>query len=397
MPPALALTARWYRLRLMVRKLSRLLLVARCWLRAGLYGAATTPPKTISTIIVEPAGKLGDVVCVTPVFAALRAHLPGARIIAAGNAKLHRPLLADSGLVDDFLDLAEPGAGARIAQYRADVAILTGHSFEHAAQFYLAGIPLVVGPRAVGIDSPEETRPYEMLLPLMRSFPHQFKGYAPRERLRALEPIGIKTADTRKRLGFSKRAEEEAAKIIAAIPAPYRYLVGIAVGAGNKEKCWPAEKFAAVANHLVRAHGAHIVLLGGNNDREQSDAFLAAFIDRTKVTDTVDASLDELKALIARLDLFVSVNTGPLYIAEAFDIPTVDLLGPVNPWDQPPQGTIHKMVFAPGKPKPLLYILDSRRHNVKEATRIAQSTRVEDVISAVEEALTEINRRKGAT
>lgn len=377
-----------------MRRLNRLILLARCLVRGIVHGKAVTAPSTILTIIVEPTGKLGDVVCCTPVLAAIRRQLPEARLIVAGNSKLHRPLLADSGLSDDFLELDEPGAEARIKACRADAAILTGHSFEHAALFYLAGIPLVVGPRAVGIDSPEETRPYKMLLPLMASFAHEFKGYAPRERLKSLAPLGIRTDNTTKHVGFSEEGKKRADEIVVAIPEPYRYLVGISAGAGNKEKCWAPEKFAAVADYAIKEHGAHVLIFGGKQDAAQSAALLAAIKEKSKVSDVTDLSLDELKALIARLDLFISVNTGPLYIAEAFDIPTVDLVGPVNPYDQPPQGAIHKMVFPPGRPKPLLYILDSRRHDVQEAERIAESTRVEDVIAATDEALGEVDTRR---
>lgn len=345
-----------------------------------------------------PTGKLGDVVCCTPVLAVLRQHMPHARLIVAGNTKLHQPLLADSGLADEFLDLVSPGALSRIKDCRADVAIVTGHSFEYAAQFFLAGIPLVIGPRAVGInDSPEETRPYKTLLPLIESFPHHFKAYAPRERLRSLEPLGIVSDDTRKRLGFSEEARRQIEGMLASIASPHLYLVGISIGAGNKEKCWPPQKFAAVADHLIEKYHAHVVLIGGKQELRESSEFLDAVRERGSVTDTIGISLDELKALIARLDLFISVNTGPLYIAEAFDVPTVDILGPVNPWDQPPQGPIHKMVFAPGNPRPLLFMLDSRRHDVKEAERIAQSTLVEDVLRAAEEALADIDARRMLT
>ena len=49
-------------------------------------------------------------------------------------------------------------------------------------------------------------------------------------------------------------------------------------------------------------------------------------------------SLDELKALIQRLSLFISVDTGPIYIAEAFDVPTIDIIGPMDENEQPPRG-----------------------------------------------------------
>jgi len=218
--------------------------------------------------------------------------------------------------------------------------------------------------------------------------------YAPRERLKALEPLGIFSDDTKKILGFSETAEKKAIDIISELSSDYKYLVGISAGAGNKEKQWDPKKFAEVANYLIEERDAHIIVFGGEKDTPESKEMMSAINNKFSVTDSTLISIDDLKARISKLDVFISVNTGPLYIAEAFDVATVDLVGPVNPWDQPPQGNIHKMVFSPGRPKPLLYIMNSRNHDVREAERIAQSTRIKDVITATEEALQEVDKRK---
>lgn len=379
---------------MVIKRLERILLLIRCLIRVVFYGRADKITSNPFRIIVVPAGKLGDVVCGTPILAAIRTHLPNAHIIVAGNTKLHRPLLANSGLVDEYLDLDAEGAIARIKSCHADVAIVTGPSFQYAALFYLTGISLVIAPVATEGVSEDMTRPYKILQRFIKTFPHKIGGYAPRERLRALESIGIFTEDTRKHMGFSEVAEKKASGIITQISRPYKYLVGISAGAGSKEKQWPPEKFAEVANHLIKNHNAHIIIFGGKNDIPESSELMSVIENKFKMTDSTCISIDDLKALISKLDIFISVNTGPLYIAEAFNIPTVDLVGPVNPWDQPPQGKIHKMVLPPGKPKPLISIMNVRNHDIRDAKRIARSTRIEDVITAAEEALREVDLRR---
>ena len=375
-------------------RVNRILLLAHCLIRAIFYGVADRIPPSVSGIIVVPTGKLGDVVCATPVLAAIRTHLPSVRLVVAGDSKLHRPLLADSSLADEYLDLEEEGAIARIKRCQADAAIVTGPSFQCASLLYLAGIPLVIAPVGVGGVSADVTRPYKILQKFIKTFPHQIKGYAPRERLKALEPLGIFSDDTTKYLGFSEVANKKAVDLISQISGSYKYLAGISAGAGNKEKQWEPKKFAKVANYLIKERDTHIVVFGGKNDISESSEMISAIEDKSRLTNATCLSIDDLKATISKLDVFISVNTGPIYIAEAFDIPTVDLLGPVNPWDQPPQGKIHKMVFPPGKPKPLLSIMNTRNHDIEEAKRIAQSTRLEDVIIVVEEVLQEVDKRK---
>ena len=88
-------------------RITRMLLLTYSIIRALFYGKANKAPKNISNIIVVPAGKLGDVVCTTPVFSAIRTHLPNARIIVLGDASLHKQLLADSNLADDYINIED--------------------------------------------------------------------------------------------------------------------------------------------------------------------------------------------------------------------------------------------------------------------------------------------------
>ena len=94
-------------------------------------------------------------------------------------------------------------------------------------------------------------------------------------------------------------------------------------------------------------------------------------------------SLDELKALIARATLFVSVDTGPLYIAEAFDVPTVDIVGPVDERVQPPTGPRHTVV-VPLRERAQLYIMNARVYDEVEARRQTESISVEQVCAAID-------------
>ena len=49
-----------------------------------------------------------------------------------------------------------------------------------------------------------------------------------------------------------------------------------------------------------------------------------------------DFDLRELPALFRRFKVYISVDSGPLYIANALDVPVVDIIGPVSMYDQAP-------------------------------------------------------------
>lgn len=372
----------------------RVWLLVRCLGRAMIWGRATKIPRRIARVIVVPTGKLGDVVCCTPVLRALRVNLPQTKIIVAGLSKLHRPLLADSGLVDEYLDFEAPNLESRIQAAQADVAVVTGPSFDSAAPLFLAGVPLVVAARVEGGFSPAQTRPYRIFQKLIRTFPYKINEYAPRERLRSLEPLGIFTDDTRKHLGFSKVTGEKAKQFLAENQIdPQRYfVVGISPSVGNEIKEWPEDRFAQVADHLVARYGAKIIMIGGPKDKDRVRKTISFLKTKTEVTENMDFNIEELKALVSLLHLFIAVDTGPIYIAEAFGVPTIDIVGPVDERVQPPHGFIHRNVIPPNRTRPELSILNARSCDREEALRQVCSTTALSVIQETDGLISDLGR-----
>lgn len=370
---------------MITKRIYRLSLLARCLVASLFFGKATRAQSGLSAVIVVLTGKLGDIVCCTPVLRALRAHAPHARIIVAG-AKVLPALLKDSGLADDYLDLEERGVLARIREHNADAAIVLGPSFTSAALLYLSGIPLVVAPKVEGGYSPSETRLYKMLKKLITTFPYRMGEYAPRERLKALEPLGIFSDDTKKHLGFSETADTTAKQFFAdnGIDLKRDFIVGISPSAGNKVKEWPEERFAEVADYLAEKYSAKVIITGSATDKEKIERVIGLLKPETKAVEASSFTIDELKAFISKLKLFISVDTGPIYIAEAFGISTIDITGPIDEREQPPRGLLHRNVVPPHRSHPELFVLNAKEHNRGEALRQVNSITVSAVLHEID-------------
>lgn len=356
-------------------------------------GTADKKPEKISTIIVVLTGKLGDIVCGTPVLLAIRAHAPDARIVMAGSIKLQRAVLSDSGLVDEYLDIESKGALSRIKKIQADAAVVTGLSFSALTLFYMAGIRMIVGPRVVGGFSPSETRPYKGIQKLIATFPYQMGAYAPGERLKSLAPLGISSTDTKKRLGFSEVAETNVSEFFLehSIDVSRDFVVAVSPSAGNKIKEWPEEKFAEVIRHLVKSHQARVIILGGPGDVEKVER-TKKYVQEEEVVCVTHFTIDELKAFVSKLSLFVSVDTGPIYIAEAFGVPTVDITGPIDEREQPPIGPRNRVVTPPGPRKPELFVLNAKTYNYTEAMRQINSIEASLVIETVDALINDLRK-----
>jgi len=357
---------------------------------------AKKKPSDTSKVIIVPTGKLGDVVCNTPVLMAIRKHRPKTHIIVAGATKLHRPLLADSGLVDEYLDLGERGAIKRIKESRAQVALVTGPSFESVAPLYLAGVSLIVAPKVVGGYSPSETRPYKILQKFIKTFPYKMGEYAPRERLKVLEPLNIFSQDTQKHLGFSETANKTIEEFftINNINLGKDFIVGMSPSAGNKIKEWPTDRFAKVADYLSEKYNAKIAIIGSKGEKAKVEEFISYLDKKTIFVNAVGAfNLDELKAFMSKFNLFISVDTGPIYIAESFSIPTIDITGPIDEKEQPPQGLSHRNVVPPERSRPELFVLNARSYNREEALRQLHSISVPLVTKEVDLLISDLNKK----
>ncbi|BDG08159.1 lipopolysaccharide heptosyltransferase II [Anaeromyxobacter paludicola] len=157
------------------------------------------------------------------------------------------------------------------------------------------------------------------------------RAHATRLYAEVLAPLGV-TGPGPLRIHLSPRARALAADALGKARAP---LVAIAPGARWATKRWPAQAFARVADALA-AEGAAIVLAGGPGDREALEAVRAAM--RAPVAaDLSPLPLDALAAALARVDLLVANDSGPVHLAAAVGTPSVAVFGPTSPvrWGPP--------------------------------------------------------------
>lgn len=110
---------------------------------------------------------------------------------------------------------------------------------------------------------------------------------------------------------------------------PGRFAVLIP-GSAHASKCWPAERFAAVAEKLHEQYGFACAAVGTGKDAPLVGA-IQQHCRRPIVDLTGQTSIPELVALFARAGAVVSNDTGPGYIAVETGTPTVILYGNVNP------------------------------------------------------------------
>ena len=136
-------------------------------------------------------------------------------------------------------------------------------------------------------------------------------------------------------------AHAKAAEVLGSAVPP---LIGVHVSGGRESKQWHLDRFAQVARTLAREHGATIVLTGSSGDRRLVDTVRVQLNDVPVIDAAGQLNLPELAALLSRLDLLVTGDTGPMHLASAVDTPLVALFGPADPARYGPSSSRQKVL-----------------------------------------------------
>lgn len=372
------------------------LIYLACLRRFIIGGRAVAVPKNIKTIIVIQTAKMGDIICTTPVFRAIKKFRSDVRLIVFGNKSSLETLennadIDEKIIIGDFENLVNA-----VKKCSADYACLVLPDFTALAALYNAGVRTIVTPDIKKGFSTGATRSYNILKKLMITVPYYEGQYFARQYLRLLEPLGIKTDDTSKHLDFSRTAQNRIEEFLGQhnVVKGEDLIVGFSASAGNKIKIWPASHFAKVADYLFSEYRAKLFIIGGSKDKEENDAVISLLNPETRVINCSEIfNIDELKAIISKLDLFFSVDTGPVYIAEAFNVPTIDIIGPMDEREQPPRGEFNRVIVARRK-EPQMHIMNVRSYNFQEMRRQVEDISVEAVIREFDDLFLKMKERR---
>ncbi|MBN1490851.1 MAG: glycosyltransferase family 9 protein [Phycisphaerae bacterium] len=143
-------------------------------------------------------------------------------------------------------------------------------------------------------------------------------------------------------------------------------------GSGGKAKCWPLERFEALARAL-RGNGWQVAWLIGPVEH---DWFGDGLTRRLEATAPVFAGLElpEAAGLIATADVFVGNDSGTSHLAASLARPSVVLFGPTSPQLWRPLGpSVHVLAGGGGGDPFAGFTVSDARETVARAARSHQT------------------------
>lgn len=281
----------------------------------------------IRHVIVFRALQLGDMLCAVPALRALRAALPDAGIVLTGlpwaaqfaqrfDAYLNEfipfpghPLLPEQAVRHDALT----GYYAAICERGFDLALQL-HGSGDVTNHVVAGF----GAKTMaGFTRGEASQSDRTLF-----VPYPENGAEP-ERLLAL-PDRLGAPITGAQLEFPLRREDidelEASKLAPDLE-PGNYIC-IHPGARKRDKCWPPERFAEVADQLKDEFGFDTVLTGSADEAPLARA-VAEHMRTPAIEAAAPISIGAMAALMSRSRLLICNDTGVSHIAAGLGLNSV--------------------------------------------------------------------------
>lgn len=354
-------------------------------------GKATRVKKDTKRVgIIYLTGNVGDMVFCTPVFRALKNAKPESEMYVIGR-KRNADTLRYNPDVHTYIECPQTVRAlfSHVRSLKLDYAYLLNPSVLELAIFYLAGVPAIATFSAPVASA--ETKTYKMLKHLCLQIPFTAGANFATENLRLLSPLGIVSTDVRKHLFFSEEANVAMQEFLKEnhVTPGIDFIIALAPGAGTKEKQWPADRFARLADYLYAKYGKPIFVVGGPGDTEEFKQMSRALSRKTQIVSCLHHSIDELKAFMSHIDLIVANDSAPIYIAEAFDKATVTIVGPTDESEHPPTGPKHRLAKSTGRGAPVLAAWSLQGYSDVHDDALAQIAKVtyEDVQGVVDELI----------
>lgn len=302
-------------------------------------------PNEIKNILVVSSTAIGDTLMSTPAIRAIRERYPHAKIIAHFNIK-NMELFENNPHIDGII----PYYGGwkkffktikEFRKHKFDVAvILHGNEPQATPMAYLGGARFIVKvpiPKKFGFLLSNKTNGFE----------DPWKHHAIDVRLKTASFIGCDNSNREMILNVDKSDRIKLLNLLKNFDIkPNKKLVGFQVGAANKFKMWPSEKFIELGRRLIEYDKNILILILGSKKEKDLCNHIENNIEKNVVSLAGSLSLKELRALIENLKLLVTNDTGPMHIAAALKTKTISLFCPTNFWGVGPiqDAHLHKII-----------------------------------------------------
>lgn len=312
-------------------------------------------------ILVIRRDNIGDLVCTTPLIAALRERYPGGHIAALVNT-YNEAVLAGNPAVD-AVHAYEKGKHRGEARSAVSVYVdrlrlilaLRREEFDYAILatpgFALRSLRLarMVGARHVlGYTEPGEAH---FRLDIALPYDREAKTHEVEQVYGLLKALGVKGSPPSTRVFPDPGERREVEQALARI-APGTPVIGVHISARRRSQQWSPENFAALIRAIAKRHAVRILLLWAPGEPDNpkhpgDDGRARAVVKNCPEVPMLPWPTEALSRLIAALslcDYVVCADGGAMHLAAALGKPILCFFGDSPPERWRPWQTPHELL-----------------------------------------------------
>ena len=336
-------------------------------------------------ILIIQLTKIGDLVCTTPVFREIKKKFPSSYLAVLARSDT-RDILRNNPRIDEIISMNDyPGIAGRfklikkLKQDRYDW-VFNFSPIDLAAN--IIGFWSLIPHRAATTYG--KAGEIVKALSVFNNYRLEFKPHTHLlgHYLSLLKVLGIEAKSPEKEIFIKPEEEEKAADFLRKYNLSREdLLVGISCTSGIPFRQWELGRFAELADLLTEKLKAKVIFIGSSADFVKNEK-----VQKIMKYNSVNAAglfkLYEFPAFLKNLKLFVSMDTGPIYIANALGIPIVDIAASDDMAEQSPAGPnvikIQKDLYC----SPCLCVFSGVRFCKEGHLRCIKDITVEEVFQA---------------
>lgn len=366
-----------------MKKISLILLVIITWIsypfhivRAREIAKSLGNKKRI--LIIPQLSRIGDIICSTPVFFNIKKVYPESHIAVLISSKAVG-IITNNPRIDEIIIFEDYTFWQLIKKIRRENLNYSINLSATSTNTCLAVWSNIANRIKTVVETPPIT---EKLTDWMSNHRLLYKNhtYLPRHHINLLSFIEINNPEDKKEIFVSVEAENRAEKWRKQFPSELK-IIGLSITAGNKIKELGDDKFEILAKRLLEREGLAICCIGSRADDLRIDNFTKK-INNSRCFKVTDFSLEELPSLMKKFSLYIAVDTGPIYIAHTLGIPLIDIIGPVDPNEQPPQDAKSIRILPRNNIQPSSFVF-KRRLSDEQIKKALEETDINDIYDAV--------------
>lgn len=290
----------------------------------------------INSILVLAYTGIGNFILYTPALKLLRKEFPEAKIILQyGNSTGCEFMTKESNIFDEYIEIKREKSLYEYIKYalqnrnKYDLIISEFHNNNWKLAFEMT---LINAPYKIGHVSGED---WKNNFDFLYSFPidmkkndHEILRY-----LKLLEPLDITYSYEDEKLKtevyLSDKNIVNAQRFLDLLDSGKK-TIGIQIGTSPtmRWKQWPLEKYKELIILLKDQY--NLVLIGSPNERDMIVELVKDIKSKNIYIYAGDGSLLDASALISKVELMITNDSGLMHIANAFDVKLIAIYGPTD-------------------------------------------------------------------